>query len=87
MDDASLLREFDHHADTEPVVVRFTAHTWLGSHGLPQHLRAFAEQQGATVTHRVAGGWWHKTHYFMVRGTVAQVRRVLRFKMRMAANV
>lgn len=86
MNDAALLKEFDRHADTEPVVVRFTAHTWLGGHGLPRHLRAFAELQGATVTHRVAGGWSHKTHYFTVRGTVAQVRRVTRFKMRMAAD-
>ena len=86
MDDTTLLAELDAHSDTEQVTTHFAVETWPTGHKLPTRLRAYAEHLGATVDCRVGGGWWHKVHYFTVRGTVAQARAVTEFKMRMTED-
>lgn len=84
MDDRTLLAELADHPDTHHVTSRFAVETWPLGHHLPAQLHAYAAHVGATVDYRSAGSWWHKVHYFTVRGTVAQVRAVTLFKMRMA---
>jgi len=55
--------------------MRFQVQTTLGAHGIAAQLALNGRAAGLDVTHEGAGGWFTRTHLFIVKGSEAECDR------------